>query len=147
MSTKPCKDCQADIPKKAKKCQHCGTKQGTSTFVKVILSIMFIGFLGSFLPDENGSRSSTSTAKSSTPTRSSQPYIENDSLFCVSEDALDTQTKILVSGRQVFSQGCGATGVDIDVILKSGGGLGVTKAVGIDNNSIYWVHSESIKYK
>lgn len=45
--TKICKKCREQIDKKAKKCPHCGSKQGMPTWLIIVIVIVVIGILGS----------------------------------------------------------------------------------------------------
>lgn len=70
--TKKCPDCLADIPKEAKKCSHCGTKQNESvTAGKLILTIIVVGLVTSFIlaGGDSGNNSSTSKTTAVTETQ------------------------------------------------------------------------------
>lgn len=45
--TKTCKKCKEQINKKAKKCPHCGAKQGLPTWLIIIIIIIVIGIIAS----------------------------------------------------------------------------------------------------
>lgn len=45
--TKICKKCKEEIPKKAKKCSHCGSKQGMPIWLIIIIAIVVIGIIAS----------------------------------------------------------------------------------------------------
>jgi RNA polymerase subunit RPABC4/transcription elongation factor Spt4 len=45
--TKICKKCKEQINKKAKKCPHCGAKQGISTWLIIVIVIFVIGIIAS----------------------------------------------------------------------------------------------------
>ena len=62
-ATKKCGDCMAEIPQKAKKCQHCGTKQkekiGLKHLFAIGLIVIILGAIFVFI----GSDSSSPTAQ------------------------------------------------------------------------------------
>jgi len=48
VKTKQCRDCKADIPKDAKKCMHCGSKQGIGVVggvVAILFTLLVIGWV------------------------------------------------------------------------------------------------------
>ena len=62
--TKKCPECLADIPKEAKKCSHCGTKQKQSvTAGKLILTIIVVGIITSAVLSSGSSSNSSSTSR------------------------------------------------------------------------------------
>lgn len=65
--TKLCKKCKESINKKAKKCPHCGAKQGIPTWIIVIIVIVVIAAIASAGGNDSSS-SSSGTNSGSTKT-------------------------------------------------------------------------------
>lgn len=59
--TKKCPECLAEVPAKAKKCSHCGSKlpQPTSVVLKLLLILFGIGFFTSIISISSGTSSSS----------------------------------------------------------------------------------------
>ena len=85
--TKQCKKCKEQINKKAKKCPHCGAKQGMPVWLIVIIAIVVIGIIASAGGDsENSSNGGTNND----PSSQNQETIE---YIKVSKDDLDEALK------------------------------------------------------
>jgi len=70
---KTCKDCKAEIPKAAKKCMHCGSKQGVGFFGGLVVIVFaFFVFIWVVGKTNSPSYSSTTTAAAPTPELSPQ---------------------------------------------------------------------------
>lgn len=92
--TKQCKKCKEQINKKAKKCPHCGAKQGLPIWIIVILVIIVIGILANIGDNSDETTSNapndttnvTTNENSSNQTQQTQETIE---YIKVSKDDLD----------------------------------------------------------
>ena len=80
--TKQCKKCKEEINKKAKKCPHCGAKQGLPIWLIIIIVILVIGIISSL-----GSNSEES--KGNDINNSSNQVPENIEYIKVSKEDLD----------------------------------------------------------
>lgn len=80
--TKECKKCKEEINKKAKKCPHCGAKQGLPIWLIIIIVILVIGIISSL-----GSNSEES--KGNDINNSSNQVPENIEYIKVSKEDLD----------------------------------------------------------
>ncbi len=80
---KQCKKCKEQINKKAKKCPHCGAKQGMPVWLIVIIVIVVISIIASAGGNSEESSSGTSNGNSSSQTQETIEYIK------VSKDDLD----------------------------------------------------------
>ena len=80
--TKQCKKCKEEINKKAKKCPHCGAKQGLPIWLIIIIVILAIGIISSL-----GGNSEES--KGNDINNSSNQAPENIEYIKVSKDDLD----------------------------------------------------------
>ena len=80
--TKECKKCKEAINKKAKKCPHCGAKQGLPTWLIIIIIILVIGIISSL-----GGNSEES--KGNSINNSSNQVPENIEYIKVSKEDLD----------------------------------------------------------
>lgn len=80
--TKQCKKCKEEINKKAKKCPHCGAKQGLPIWLIIIIVILVIGIISSL-----GSNSEES--KGNDINNSSNQAPENIEYIKISKDDLD----------------------------------------------------------
>lgn len=59
-STKKCRECQMDIPKKARRCPHCRAKQGIGAG-GLFIAILFIGITASVVISSLNDSSSTAS--------------------------------------------------------------------------------------
>jgi hypothetical protein len=76
-----------------------------------------------------------------------QPYIKEGSLFCSTKAQFDEQMTWLAQGIREFITGCGASMVNIPVIvLDTSLFRGAAKVKGIRNKMIYYVAMESLNY-
>lgn len=81
--TKKCPDCLAEIPKEAKKCSHCGTKQKAQLTKKqvvgvLVFMVLFVVMIAS-IAGSGGSSSSSTTAQVADEGRAhiiAQNYVE-----------------------------------------------------------------------
>ena len=64
-NTRQCKKCRSFIDKKAKRCPHCGSKQGFPVWVIVLIVIVVIGLLSSMGNDDSSSNENNSSANNS----------------------------------------------------------------------------------
>ena len=85
--TKQCKKCKELINKKAKKCPHCGAKQGTPIWLIVIIVIIVIGIIAN---TGNNSEDSSNNSLNSNQLNQVQETIE---YIKVSKDDLDEALK------------------------------------------------------
>ena len=85
--TKQCKKCKELINKKAKKCPHCGAKQGAPIWLIVIIVIIVIGIIANA-----GNNSDDSSNKSLNSNQSNQVQ-ETIEYIKVSKDDLDEALK------------------------------------------------------
>lgn len=104
--------------------------------VGVLLLIMFFD-------SDNSSSLSEKLTSELTYSSSSVVAIKKGSVFCLSEDQLDDQSKLLDLGIMELADGCSITYLDIDgdIIKVSSGVRGVR---GRRNDIVYWVFSESL---
>ena len=66
VETKQCKKCREQINKKAKKCPHCGAKQGMPIWLIIVIILVFIGIISNL---GNSSNSSTADDNNSATTK------------------------------------------------------------------------------
>ena len=91
VNTKQCKKCKSLIDKKARKCSHCGSKQGFPIWVIVLIAIIVIALLSSLGDDDLGSSDNNSSINNSNNENiQSQEPIE---YIIVSKDDLDESLK------------------------------------------------------
>ena len=85
-ATKKCGDCMAEIPLKAKKCQHCGTKQKLKEKIGIkhllLLGVIVLIFTWLFSFGGNGGSSSSST-----------PRIEGSKAFVIAQNYVEIALK------------------------------------------------------
>ncbi len=81
--TKQCKKCKEQINKKAKKCPHCGAKQGMPVWLIIVIVIVVIGIIANGGGNSGESSTGTSNGSSSSQTQEIIEYIK------VSKDDLD----------------------------------------------------------
>ena len=85
--------------------------------------------------------------KSDNSNKSNSPYIKEGSLFCSTKAQFDEQITWLAQGVMEFYSGCGASAVDIPVIvLDTSLFRGSAKVRGINNKSLYFIGIESLIY-
>jgi len=83
--TKQCRDCKAEIPKNAKKCMHCGSKQGVG-LIGGLFAVFFIMFVVSWVASSvSGNRGgSTSPEPEITPAQKQADSAKSDaSMICM----------------------------------------------------------------
>lgn len=84
-NTKQCKKCRSVIDRKAKKCPHCGAKQGFPTWAIILIVIVGIGVLANLGKGD----SSSAESNSSTDNSSNEQKQEVIEYIKVSKDELD----------------------------------------------------------
>jgi len=82
--TKQCRDCKAEIPKNAKKCMHCGTKQGMG-LIGGIFAVFFIIFVVSWVASSvSNNGGGNSPAPEQTPAQKQAASAKSDaSTMCM----------------------------------------------------------------
>lgn len=76
---------------------------------------------------------------------SGDKYIAKDSVFCLSERALENQSQMLAAGVMNFSPQCFSAAQDIKVVLDDFKVFsGTAKVVGVDSGKVMWTTSESL---
>lgn len=82
VETKNCKKCKEAINKKAKKCPHCGSKQGMPVWLIAIIVIFIIGII-------SGAGGNTEESSNSNSNSSSNQKSESIEYIKLSKDDLD----------------------------------------------------------
>lgn len=121
-----------------------------SAILKSELFWIFIGLviLIGIFSDRNKSTDITHKQDNDTYTVSEDNYLEEGSLFCLSEAAYNKQTELLASGISEYAPHCFSAARDIKVQIQDFKVIGgIAKVVGIENGKEMWTAAESLANK
>ncbi len=121
-----------------------------SAILKSEIFWIFIGLVIviGFFSDKNDVTNIPDSQDSSIYSSSGDNYIKEDSVFCLSESALDKQTELLASGVLEYVPQCFSAARDIKVQILDFKMLGgIAKVTGVENGKEMWTTAESLVNK
>lgn len=115
-------------------------KQGRYILVGVVA---FISFL--FLVNTSSNNPTPKTTVNSN-TKTTDPYIPEGSLFCLSKSAFDQQISMLSSGTTQYADKCFSSGANIPITIDDRSFTGANKVTLLTNGKTWFVPYEAIHY-